>query len=33
MWLGAFDDYAVNNIFPSNIGADWRPIALMPIGY
>lgn len=32
-WVGAFDDDAVNNIFRSDIGADWRPIALMPIGY
>jgi nitroreductase len=32
-WVGAFDDDAVNNIFRTDIGADWRPIALMPMGY
>jgi nitroreductase len=32
-WVGAFDDAAVRDIFHSDIGDDWRPIALMPIGY
>lgn len=32
-WVGAFDDNAVRDIFRSDIGSDWRPIALMPIGY
>ena len=32
-WVGAFDDEAVKNIFREKIGPDWRPIALLPIGY
>lgn len=32
-WVGAFNDNAVNEIFRGQIGADWRPVALMPIGY
>ncbi len=32
-WVGAFDDDAVNDIFRGAIGRDWRPIALLPIGY
>lgn len=32
-WVGAFDDAAVRDIFRSEIRSDWRPIALMPIGY
>jgi len=32
-WVGAFDDDAVNEIFRGKIGRDWRPIALLPIGY
>lgn len=32
-WVGAFNDAAVNDIFRGKIGRDWRPIALLPIGY
>ena len=32
-WVGAFDDEAVKNIFRQKIGPDWRPIALLPVGY
>ncbi len=32
-WVGAFDENAVTEIFRSQIGKDWRPIALLPIGY
>jgi len=32
-WVGAFDDDAVNAVFRGDIGRDWRPIALLPIGY
>lgn len=32
-WVGAFDDDAVYAIFRGEVGPDWRPIALMPIGY
>ena len=32
-WVGAFDDEAVKSIFPGKIERDWRPIALMPVGY
>jgi nitroreductase len=32
-WVGAFDDEAVKNIFREKIGPDWRPIALLPVGY
>ena len=32
-WVGAFDDEAVKSIFREKIERDWRPIALLPIGY
>ncbi len=32
-WVGAFDDDAVKSIFRNHIGSDWRPIALLPVGY
>ncbi len=32
-WVGAFDDEAVKSIFRERIGRDWRPIALLPVGY
>ncbi|HZO82481.1 MAG TPA: nitroreductase family protein [Candidatus Binataceae bacterium] len=32
-WVGAFDEDAVRQIFRKDIGRDWRPVALMPIGY
>ena len=32
-WVGAFDDDAVTSIFRGKIGPDWRPIALLPVGY
>lgn len=32
-WVGAFDDEAVKSIFREKIGPDWRPIALLPVGY
>jgi nitroreductase len=32
-WVGAFDDEAVRKIFQAKIGPDWRPIALLPVGY
>jgi len=32
-WVGAFDDDAVRSIFQNKIERDWRPIALLPIGY
>jgi len=32
-WVGAFDDEAVKDIFREKIGPDWRPIALLPVGY
>jgi nitroreductase len=32
-WVGAFDESAVKEIFQNEIKADWRPIALLPIGY
>lgn len=32
-WVGAFDDEAINSIFRERIGRDWRPIALLPVGY
>ena len=32
-WVGAFDDEMVNKIFRDKIEADWRPIALLPVGY
>ncbi len=32
-WVGAFDDDAVRSVFRKDIKPDWRPIALMPLGY
>jgi nitroreductase len=32
-WVGAFDDSAVKHIFRREIKADWRPVALLPVGY
>jgi nitroreductase len=32
-WLGAFDEDAVKQIFRKDIKSDWRPIALLPVGY
>jgi nitroreductase len=32
-WVGAFDEDAVKEIFRKDIQPDWRPIALLPIGY
>ncbi len=32
-WVGAFEDETVKNIFRAEIGPDWRPIALLPVGY
>jgi nitroreductase len=32
-WVGAFDDEAVKNIFREEIETDWRPVALLPVGY
>ncbi len=32
-WVGAFDENAVKEIFVTEIKPDWRPIALLPIGY
>jgi len=32
-WVGAFDDDAVKGIFLNRIERDWRPIALLPVGY
>ena len=32
-WVGAFDDEMVRSIFRDKIETDWRPIALLPIGY
>ena len=32
-WVGAFDENAVKSIFHNDVGRDWRPIALLPIGY
>lgn len=32
-WVGAFDEDAVKEIFAKEIKPDWRPIALLPIGY
>jgi nitroreductase len=31
VWVGAFDDQAVNHILKAQ--ADWRPVALLPVGY
>jgi len=32
-WVGAFDDEIVNRIFREKIEPDWRPVALLPVGY
>jgi nitroreductase len=32
-WIGAFDEDAVKEIFRKDIKPDWRPIALLPLGY
>ena len=32
-WVGAFAEEAVRSIFRKEIKPDWRPIALLPIGY
>lgn len=32
-WVGAFDEGAVKSIFRKEINEDWRPVALLPIGY
>ncbi len=32
-WVGAFDDEAVKAVLHGKIGPDWRPIALLPVGY
>ncbi len=32
-WVGAFDEGAVNEIYAKEINSDWRPVALLPIGY
>lgn len=32
-WVGAFNDDAIRSIFQNKIERDWRPIALLPIGY
>jgi nitroreductase len=31
VWVGAFEDASVNRILKAQ--ADWRPVALLPIGY
>ena len=31
VWVGAFDDHAVDHILKAHV--DWRPVALLPIGY
>jgi nitroreductase len=31
VWIGAFDDASVKHILKAQ--ADWRPVALLPIGY
>lgn len=31
VWVGAFDDAAVNHILKAQ--PDWRPVALLPLGY
>jgi len=31
VWVGAFDDDAVKHVLKAQ--ADWRPVALLPIGY
>jgi nitroreductase len=31
VWVGAFDDDAVKRVLKTQ--ADWRPVALLPIGY
>jgi nitroreductase len=32
-WVGAFDNEAVKQIFGSEIGRGWCPVALLPLGY
>lgn len=32
-WVGSFDDDAVKSIFRKEIKTDWRPIALLLVGY
>jgi nitroreductase len=32
-WVGAFEDNAVKHVFRGEIKADWRPVALLPVGY
>jgi nitroreductase len=32
-WVGSFDENAVKEIFLGRVKPDWRPIALLPIGY
>jgi nitroreductase len=32
-WVGAFDEDAARSIFLKDVKPDWRPIALLPIGY
>jgi len=32
-WVGAFNDNMVKDIFHDQIESDWRPVALLPIGY
>ncbi len=32
-WVGAFGDDEVKAIFRKEIQSDWRPVALLPIGY
>ncbi len=32
-WVGAFGDNAVKYIFRREIKADWRAIAILPVGY
>jgi nitroreductase len=31
VWIGAFDDDAIKSVL--KVQADWRPVALLPIGY
>ncbi len=32
-WVGAFSENAVKEVFHNDIDPDWRPVALLPIGY
>jgi nitroreductase len=32
-WVGAFDDQRVKRIFRHEIEDDWRPVAILPVGY